>query len=134
MKQIQRSLVAVIGLVATSSPGGTSAAMLKIGGMVPLTGAGARWRNASTQAIGIATDKYSVNVGMKVGGRASQIKVIADHDQPKGAGAVATDDRLRDLDVVRTMLIQTSPSAAPLQPSKQVPATQHWQKRQRTCV
>ena len=117
MNQIQRSLVVVTGLLAALASGGVSAETLKIGVIAPLTGGGAPWGKASTEAMRIAAEKYNANGGMKVGGKTYQIKVIAYDDQYKASGAVAAYDRLRDLDGVRIMLILTSPAAVSLRQS-----------------
>ena len=114
-KHLATAAVISLGLVGSSLTG-AYAQSLKIGVVVPLTGGGAPWGNATAQAAKIAAAEVNAAGGLEVSGKKYQVEVIAYDDQYKAAEALAAYNRLINNDHVKYMLSLASPSMLALQP------------------
>lgn len=101
-------------IVTTGLLVGARAETLKIGVVGSLTGGGAAWGMAVTEATKIAASEVNAEGGLDVGGKKYEIAVVAYDDQFKTADAVAAYNRLLNQDGVKFMVIQTSNGAMAL--------------------
>jgi branched-chain amino acid transport system substrate-binding protein len=94
---------------------GASADVLKIGVIAPLTGGGAPWGIAASEAPKILAAEVNAKGGLDVGGKKYQIQVIAYDDQYKAAAAVSAYKRLVNDDGAKYVIIMSSAATLALQ-------------------
>lgn len=106
-KAIGKALLASF-LIAVANAGTASAETIKIGVIAPLTGAAAKWGQASAGGPKLAADEINANGGLEVGGKKYDVEVIAYDDHHKAADAVAAYSRLVHQDNAKFVIVMAS--------------------------
>ena len=91
-----------------------NAETLKIGIVVPLTGAAAPWGSAAEHGIKILANEVNAKGGLEAGGKKYNIEVIAYDDQYKANEAIAAYNRLVTRDGVKWLITLGSPQTIAL--------------------
>jgi branched-chain amino acid transport system substrate-binding protein len=109
MSRIAAAAIVALGM-SCSLFGHAGAETLKIGVIGPLTGAGAPWGTAMTQAAKILAAQYNADGGLDVGGKKYPIEVIAYDDQYRPPEAVSAYNRLVNQDGVKYIALVSGAS------------------------